>query len=105
MLSSSSNGQGRPLFDVVYPAFPLPTTASPTVQGALKDVVGEAVVACDMPEPCDDSEMRLLYPLFRSAGWGRRSSNTVFQFSPRANRSNTHNFNSSMSRHVVYQLL
>ena len=37
---------------VVHPAFPLPTTALPTLQGALKDGFGEAVVACDMPEPC-----------------------------------------------------
>ena len=35
-------GQGCPLFDVVHPAFPLPTTASPILQR-------EAVVACDMP--------------------------------------------------------
>ena len=33
------HGQGCPLFDVVYPAFPLPTTALPTLQGALKDVL------------------------------------------------------------------
>ena len=26
--------------------------ASPTLQGALKDGFGEAVVVCDMPEPC-----------------------------------------------------
>ena len=45
-------GQGCPLFDVVHPVFPLPTTASPTVQGALEDGFGEAVVACDMPKPC-----------------------------------------------------
>ena len=32
--------------------FPLPTTASPTLQGALKDGFGEAVVACDMSELC-----------------------------------------------------
>ena len=44
-------GQGCPLSDVVHPAFPLPTTASPTLQGALKDGFGEAVMACDMPEP------------------------------------------------------
>ena len=31
------HGQGCPLFDVVYPAFPLPTTASPILQGALKN--------------------------------------------------------------------
>ena len=37
--------------DVVHPAFSLPTTASPTLQGAPKDGFGEAVVACDMPEP------------------------------------------------------
>ena len=29
----------------------LPTTASPTLQGARKDCFGEAVVACEMPEP------------------------------------------------------
>ena len=47
------HGQGCPLFDVVHAAFPLPTTASPTLQGAMKDGFGEAVVACDMlPEPC-----------------------------------------------------
>ena len=39
-------------FDVVHPAFPLLTMASPTLQGALKDDFGETVVACDMPEPC-----------------------------------------------------
>ena len=47
-----SHGHGFPLFDVVHPAFPLPTTASPTLHGALMDGVGEAVAACDMPEPC-----------------------------------------------------
>ena len=31
------HGQIRPLFDVVTQAFPLPTTASRTLQGALKD--------------------------------------------------------------------
>ena len=46
------HGQGCPLSDVVHPAFPLPTTVSPTFQGAQKDGFGEAVVACDMPEPC-----------------------------------------------------
>ena len=29
--------QGRPLFDFVQSVFPLPSTASPTLQGALKD--------------------------------------------------------------------
>ena len=46
------HGQGCPLFDVVHPAFSLPTTASSTLQGALKNGFGEAVVVCDMPEPC-----------------------------------------------------
>ena len=41
-----------PLFDVVHSAFPLPATVSSTLQGALKDGFGKAVVACDMPEPC-----------------------------------------------------
>ena len=44
------HGQGCPLLDVVHPAFPLPTTASPTLQGALKEGFGEAVVAGDMPQ-------------------------------------------------------
>ena len=46
------HGQERSLFDVVHSAFPLPTTALPTLQGALKDGFREAVVACDTPEPC-----------------------------------------------------
>ena len=46
----SGSGTDR---DVVHPAVPLPTTASPTFRGALKDGFGEAVVACDMPEPCN----------------------------------------------------
>ena len=42
------HGQGCPLFDVVHSAFPLP----PTLQlGVPKDGFGEAVAACDMPEP------------------------------------------------------
>ena len=40
-----------PLFDIVHPAFSLPTTASPTLQGALKDGFVEAVVAYDIPKP------------------------------------------------------
>ena len=46
------HGQGCPLFDVVHSAFPLPPTASSSLQGVLKDGFGEAVVVCDMPEPC-----------------------------------------------------
>ena len=51
-VSSSGYGQGCTFFDVVHPAFPLPTTASPTLQCALKDGFGEAVTACGMLEPC-----------------------------------------------------
>ena len=40
-----------PLFDVVHQAFPLPTTVSLTLQGALKGGFGEAVMACDMYKP------------------------------------------------------
>ena len=46
------HGQGCPLFDVVHPAFPLPTKASPTFQDALKDSFEEAAMAHDMSEPC-----------------------------------------------------
>ena len=46
------HGQGCLLFDVVHPTFLLRTTASPTLQGALKDGFGVAVVVCDMPKPC-----------------------------------------------------
>ena len=42
------NEQGCPSFDVVLLALFLPTTASPTLQGTLKDGFGEAVVECDM---------------------------------------------------------
>ena len=48
----SSSPQGCPLFHVVHSAFPLPTTASTTLQGALKGGFGAAVVASDTPEPC-----------------------------------------------------
>ena len=51
-VSSFCRGKGALLSDVVYPAFPLPTTASPTLQGASRDGFGEVLVACDMPEPC-----------------------------------------------------
>ena len=43
--------QGCPLFDVVHPAFPLPTTVWPTRRAALGNGLREAVVACYMPEP------------------------------------------------------
>ena len=43
------HGQGCPLFDVVHQALPLPTIMLTTLQRALKDGFGEAVMACDMP--------------------------------------------------------
>ena len=48
----NSSGMGRDV-DVVHLAFPLLTTASPTLQGTLKDGFGEAVVTCHMPELCE----------------------------------------------------
>ena len=54
------HGQRCPLFDVVHPAFPLPITALPTLQDALKDVLVEAVVECDMPKPWFGSYSRQL---------------------------------------------
>ena len=43
--------QGYPLFNVVHPAFSLPTTALPILHGALRDGLGEALMVCDMQEP------------------------------------------------------
>ena len=62
------HGQGCPLFDVVHPAFLVPTSASPTLQGSLKDGLGEAITACDMSEPCkfsslDSCQKRFLWTL------------------------------------------
>ena len=50
---------------MVHPAFSLLTMALPTGQCALKDGFGEAVVVCDIPEPCrflflDSCEKRFL---------------------------------------------
>ena len=67
MSSSGSGEQGCPLFHVVHPAFPLLNTASPILQGSLKDSLGEAVVACDMPESCK-------FPFLNSTGSSRSSS-------------------------------
>ena len=60
------HGQICPLFDVVHAAFPLPSTASSTLQGALKDGFGQAIVVCDLPEPCkipslDSCQKRFLW--------------------------------------------
>ena len=52
LVSSSGMRGGYPLFDVVSPGFALPTTVSPTLQGAMKGGFGEAVVTCNMPKPC-----------------------------------------------------
>ena len=58
--------QGCPLFDIVNPAFPLPSMASPTLQGAQDDAFGEAVVKCNIPGPCnftsnDSGQKRFLW--------------------------------------------
>ena len=58
----------HPIFDVVYPTFPLSTTASPTLHGALNDGFGEAFKACGMPEPCkfpslDSCQKRFLWTI------------------------------------------
>ena len=45
------HGQGGPLCDAVRPAFPLPTTVSPTLQGALKDGFRDAAMVCETLEP------------------------------------------------------
>ena len=47
------HGQRRPLFDVVRPAFSSATAEPFNLQVALKDGFGEAVLARDMPEPCE----------------------------------------------------
>ena len=45
-------GQWCPFSHVVHPAFPLPATASSTLQVALTDGFGEANVGCDLPKTC-----------------------------------------------------
>ena len=52
IVSGFWHGKGCPLSDIVHPAFPLLTMALPNLQCALKDGFGDAVVTCDMPEPC-----------------------------------------------------
>ena len=45
------HGQGCSLCDVVHPAFPLLTMASPIFQGTLKNGFGEVVAVCEqLPE-------------------------------------------------------
>ena len=41
-----SAGQGRPRFEAVHQALPLPMTASPNLLGVLKSGFGEAVMTC-----------------------------------------------------------
>ena len=49
----SSSGMGRDVHSLMLSSsISLPTTASPTPQGLLKDGFGEAVMACDTPELC-----------------------------------------------------
>ena len=56
----NSFGTGRDVHSHVdHPAFPLLTTASPTLKGALKNSSGEVVMVCDMPES-------LKFPSFES---------------------------------------
>ena len=57
---------GYSFFDFVHPTFPQPNMVLPTIQSALKDDFGEAVVACDMPKPCkfpslDSCQRRFLW--------------------------------------------
>ena len=57
----SSTGMGRDVFCLILSIqlafFSLPTTASPTIQGARKDGFGEAVMARDIGEPCKFSSL------------------------------------------------
>ena len=39
--------------DVVHPALPMPTLASPTFKGALQHGFDQDNMACDMPKPCE----------------------------------------------------
>ena len=65
-MSAISARAGMSSLMLSMPAFPLPTTASPTFRGALKDGFGDAVVACDISEPCkcpslDSRQTRFLW--------------------------------------------
>ena len=96
----SSEWAGMSIFDVVHPAFPLLTKTLPTLKDALKDGFGEAVVACDMPEPCkfpslDSCQKRFLWThkevdhhhdqsLDREGRWGTTDdfATSLLHFSP-----------------------
>ena len=65
-------GQGRPVFHVSHPAFPLLTAESPTLHSALRDGFGEAVVASHMPEACEFPSLGKLpeeVPLGSQGSW------------------------------------
>ena len=65
------HGQGCPIFGFVHPAFILPTTASPTLHGATKEGFGEAVMARDLPEPCNPFQVFKTMPTGGKGGCGR----------------------------------
>ena len=60
LVNRSRMGRDVHSFDVVHPAFPLSTMASSTLQGAMKDGFGEAVMACDMPKLCKKKQSELV---------------------------------------------
>ena len=66
------HGQGCPLFDIVRGAFLLPTTASSTLQGTLKDGFREVAVVCDMPESCKFLSLDSRWKRFP---WTRKEAN------------------------------
>ena len=69
---------GRDVHFLTLPIQCLPTTPSPTLQGALKDGFGEAVAARDLPEPC---EFLSLLTVARRDSCGP-SKNLVFDIAP-----------------------
>ena len=71
------HGQGCSLFDVVYPALPVPTAASLTLQGAVGDGFGETVVACDMPELCNPMQILESHSLVKSCARDDRMSSSL----------------------------
>ena len=66
------HGQEYPPYDAVHTAVPLPTTVLPTLQGALKGGVGEAAVACDIPEPSMTVVRDTPMTITRMRCWSRR---------------------------------
>ena len=67
---ASNSGMGRDVHSLMLAIqhyFPLPTAISHRLQGALKDGSGEAVVTCDMPEPCEFPPLDSCQKRFMSA--------------------------------------